>query len=366
MAPVSTSPPLHFPARWWRMLADGRIVCELCPRACKLRDGQHGFCIVRRRIGDHLELAAYGRSSGFRIAPIENKPLFHFLPGTSALCFGSVGCNLGCRFCANWDLTKISVLGRLSERATPEQIATTASRLGCRSVAFTYNDPVISAEFVIDVAQACHALGLKTVAVTAGYISRGARAEFFDAIDAVNVDLKAIDDGFYRRLCVARIGPVLDTLRFLRRETSVWLEVSTLLIPGENDSDDALHRAAQWFAEVLGPEVPWHLTAYHPDFKLLAPPTPAETLERAREIARSHGLQFVYTGKVQTATGGNTWCPECGRLLIERVEDEGAGAPLYHLEGNRCAFCHHEIPGRFEAGPGLRVAGPPVVRFDER
>ena len=349
MLEISNPFTSHFRARWWQMRADGRIECTLCPRRCKLRDGQHGFCVVRRRVGDHLELGAYGRSSGFCIDPIEKKPLYHFLPGTSALSFGTTGCNLGCRFCQNWDITKVSVLARLSEEAAPEQIVAVARQHGCRSVAFTYNDPVISAEYAIDIARVCHAEGIKTVAVTAGYISDEARMEFFDAMDAANVDLKAFDDDFYRRICLGHLRPVLDTLLYLHRETSVWLEVTTLLIPGENDDEVALERAAEWFATPLGSDVPWHFTAYHPELKLFAPPTPQDTLERAREIALSHGVRHVYTGNVRDSTGGSTWGPACGELLIQR---DGYRLEKYRLNGNRCHLCQWEIPGLFESAPG--------------
>lgn len=335
----------HFPARWSQVRPDGRIECQLCPRCCKLQDGQHGFCFVRRRNGDHLELATYGRTSGCCIDPIEKKPLYHFLPGTGAFSFGTAGCNLGCRFCQNWGISKARTLERLSTEASPEQIADEAARLGCRSVAFTYNDPIIFAEYAVDVAEACHARGVRTVAVTAGYVSAAPRVEFFRVMDAANVDLKAFTDGFYQRLCSGYLQPVLDTLTYLHRETSVWLEVTTLLIPGENDSRSEIERAARWFAHELGPDVPWHFTAYHPDYKFGAPPTPGSTLERAREIALSLGLKYVYTGNLHDFAGSDTWCPTCGGLLIER---EGYRIGRYYLDGHRCRWCGCEIAGHFE------------------
>src|SRR4030095_14228209 len=252
-----------YPGRWWLMLPDGRIECRLCPRFCKLNDGQRGFCFVRQRVGDRMVLTTYGRSSGFCVDPIEKKPLNHFLPGTSVLSCGTAGCNLGCRCCQNWDISKAREWDKLADAASPEQIALAAQRLGCRSVAFTYNDPVIFAEYAIGVAQACRQHGIKTVAVTAGYITDDARAEFYRHMDAANVDLKAFTDAFYHKLCFAQLQPVLDTLKYLRHETNVWFEVTTLLIPGENDSDAELHRAAEWFAQNLGPDVPWHFTAFH-------------------------------------------------------------------------------------------------------
>ena len=338
------------PADWWLMRPDGRIECRLCPRLCKLHDGQRGFCFVRRRAGDAMVLETYGRSSGFCIDPIEKKPLNHFLPGTSVLSFGTAGCNLGCRFCQNWDMSKARELDRLTEEASPETIAAAAARLGCRSVAFTYNDPVIFAEYAIDVARACRGAGVKTVAVTAGYITPEARPAFFAQMDAANVDLKGFTEEFYHRLCFAELQPVLDTLVYLRNETGVWFEVTTLLIPGQNDGDAELDRASDWFAAHLGPDVPWHFSAFHPDFKMLTTPrTPPETLSRAREMALSKGLRYVYTGNVHDRIGGSTWCPSCGALLVERDWFE-LGA--YGLDGGRCKACGFEVAGRFERTPG--------------
>jgi pyruvate formate lyase activating enzyme len=350
-----------YPARWWAMLPDGRMECRLCPRFCKLQEGQRGFCFVRQRTGGGMVLTTYGRSSGFCVDPIEKKPLNHFLPGTSVLSFGTAGCNLGCRFCQNWDISKARESDRLSDAASPDAIAASAKRLGCRSVAFTYNDPVIFAEYAIEVAQACRTQGIRTVAVTAGYITDEARPEFYQAMDAANVDLKAFTEDFYHRLCYAQLQPVLDTLVYLRRETDVWFEVTTLLIPGENDSRGELDRASDWFAANLGPDVPWHFTAFHPDFKMLDKPrTPPAILARAREIARAKGLRHVYTGNVHDRAGGSTWCPACGALLIERDWYE-LGA--YNLDGNRCRACGSEIAGRFEHQPGTWGARRLPVRL---
>ena len=338
------------PARWWHVLPDGRIQCDLCPRYCKLHEGQRGFCFVRQRQGDGMVLTTYGRSSGFCVDPIEKKPLNHFYPGTSVLSFGTAGCNLGCRFCQNWNISKAREFDRLADLASPEEIARKACELGCRSVAFTYNDPTIFAEYAIDVADACRAMDVKTVAVTAGYITAEARPEFYSHMDAANVDLKGFSGRFYRRLCFAELQPVLDTLIHLKRETHVWFEVTTLLIPGENDSDDELERASDWFAENLGPDVPWHFSAFHPDFKLMDhPPTPPETLARARRIARSKGIHHVFTGNVHDPDGGSTWCPGCGRRVIER---DWYQLGDYHIRDGACAFCGTMIAGRFENEPG--------------
>ncbi len=344
------------------MRPDGRVECELCPRRCKLQEGQHGFCFVRRRVGNRVVLTTHGRSSGFCIDPIEKKPLNHFLPGSSVLSFGTAGCNLGCRFCQNWDISKAREYDRLSEPASPERIAAAAGRYGCRSVAFTYNDPVVFAEYAMDVARECRAAGIKTVAVTAGYISAEARPDFFRVMDAANVDLKAFSDDFYRHWCFGQLQPVLDTLVHLRTETAVWLEVTTLLIPGANDSSDELERASDWFAAHLGPEVPWHFTAFHPDFKMRTTPrTPPATLGRARAIAISKGLRHVYTGNIQDRAGGSTWCPSCHELVIER---NGYELGAYHLDGNRCRWCGTTMAGHFDQQPGHWGARRQPVRID--
>jgi pyruvate formate lyase activating enzyme len=347
---MKSAPQTLPPARWWKPLPDGRILCELCPRECKLAEGQRGFCFVRQNVGNEMVLTTYGRSSGFCIDPVEKKPLNHFLPGTPILSFGTAGCNLGCRFCQNWDISKSREMDRLMDAATPETIARAAKELGCRSVAFTYNDPVIFAEYAIDIAQACHAAEIKTVAVTAGYITDLARPEFYRHMDAANVDLKGFTEAFYHRLCFAQLQPVLDTLKYLKHETNVWFEITTLLIPGENDGDQELHEAADWIAANLGPDVPWHFTAFHPDFKMKDKPrTPPATLTRAREIALSKGLHYVYTGNVHDWKGGSTWCPGCGRCVIER---DWYVLGEWNLEHGCCRFCGERIPGLFEDLPG--------------
>jgi pyruvate formate lyase activating enzyme len=339
------------PARWWHALQDGRIQCDLCPRECKLHDGQRAFCFVRKREGDEMVLTTYGRSTGFCIDPIEKKPLNHFYPGTSVLSFGTAGCNLGCRFCQNWDISKAREIERLSDAATPEAIARAAAGLGCRSVAFTYNDPVIWAEYAIDTAHACRELGISPVAVTAGYVGAGARGEFFGAMDAANVDLKAFTEQFYEKVCFANLAPVLDTLAYLHHETDVWLEVTTLLIPGQNDSEAEIAKLSEWLAENLGPEVPLHFSAFHPDFKMLdIGPTPAWTLSRARQAARAAGLRHVYTGNVHDEDGGSTYCAACGARVIQR---DWFVLGEYGLDERGCCLgCGAALAGRFQAAAG--------------
>ena len=355
------TPPAAFPTRWWTTLADGRVQCDVCPRACKLHEGQRGLCFVRARQGDTIVLTTYGRSSGFCVDPIEKKPLHHFYPGTSVLSFGTAGCNLACRFCQNWDISKARDHDRLSDRASPEAIARAAIDAGAASVAFTYNDPTIFAEYAMDTADACHALGVHTVAVTAGYIHAEPRRALYAKIDAANVDLKAFTDEFYRTQAAARIEPVKDTLRYLARETAVWLELTTLVIPGLNDSDHELAALSRWVAEDLGPEVPLHFSAFHPDYKLTAvPPTPPATLRRARTIARAEGLRYVYTGNIHDRDGDTTWCPRCAAAVIERDWYVIGSWELDHQGG--CRRCGQRVPGRFEGPPGtwgrqrLRVA----------
>lgn len=339
------------PGRHWHRLDDGRLQCDVCPRFCKLHDGQRGLCFVRARAGDQVVLTTYGRSSGFCVDPIEKKPLNHFLPGTPILSFGTAGCNLTCKFCQNWEISKAREWDRLNDEASPEAIAETAQRLGCRSVAFTYNDPVIFLEYATDVADACRDRGIKAVAVTAGYMGEAARRDFYAHMDAANVDLKGFTEGFYARLCSGHLQPVLDTLVHLKHETSVWFEITTLLIPGENDSDAELDAMSRWVVDNLGPDVPLHFTALHPDWKMMDKTrTPTATLRRARAIAKGNGVRHVYIGNVVDAEGSSTWCHGCGALLIER---EGYDLGDWNLDvAGRCHACGTACPGVFEALPG--------------
>ncbi len=341
--------------RYWEALEDGRVRCTLCPRYCTVREGHRGVCFVRKAEQGEIVMTSYGRSSGFCIDPIEKKPLNHFLPGTPVLSFGTAGCNLTCQFCQNWDISKSREMDTLAGQATPQQLARTADRMGCRSIAFTYNDPVIFMEYALDVAEACRDKGILSVAVTAGYINPLPRVAFFAGMDAANVDLKGFTEAFYKRVCGGHLEPVLDTLRYLRHETSVWFEITTLLIPELNDSDRELHQMAAWIRDELGPDVPLHFSAFHPDFKMLdRPATPPATLTRARAIAREEGLHYVYTGNVHDPDGGSTWCPACGERLIERDWYQ-LGEWKLRVDaggGGRCGACGAPVPGRFESRPG--------------
>ncbi len=530
--------------RHWHVLDDGRVQCDVCPRACKLRDGQRGLCFVRGAEEGRIKLFSYGRSSGFCVDPIEKKPLNHFLPGTSVLSFGTAGCNLACKFCfhpdtlvatvggmrriadlfeacaekvahhdgsigfpsgvevwtrmaqrarvakvfaheysgellslkasccppllltpnhkvfavdrlsigevrqvtaeqlttdhylvipkrgansarihvqelrdtgecflapvrhiervayegpvynlevddpdhsylapflavsncQNWDMSKSREMDTLAESASPEDLACAAERLGCASMAFTYNDPVVFMEYAIDTAQACHERGIRSVAVTAGYMCAEPRAEFYRYMDAANVDLKAFTERFYYKVCGGALAPVLETLEYLKHETRVWFEITTLLIPGENDSDAEIDEMTRWIAEKLGVDVPLHFTAFHPDWKMLdKPPTPPATLTRARRIALANGLRYVYTGNVHDREGGSTYCPGCGTRVIERDWYELGAWRL--TDSGRCTKCATQIPGVFAGRPGawgarrLRVTVPrlspaPSQRWD--
>ncbi len=342
---------MSVPAKWWHKLEDGRVQCDLCPRDCRLHEGQRGFCFVRQRVGDEMQLTTWGRSSGFAVDPIEKKPLAHFYPGTSVLSFGTAGCNLGCRFCQNWDISKAREWDKLSDQATPEAIALRAKQLGCKSVAFTYNDPVIFAEYAMDVADACHAHGLKTVAVTAGYIHAQPRAELFSKMDAANVDLKAFTEGFYEKITFAKLEAVLETLKYLVHETKVWTELTTLLIPGHNDSEREVAEMSEWIAKELRADVPLHFSAFHPDFKMTnVEATPPETLRRARRQALTAGLRHVYVGNVHDVEGDTTACPGCGEKLIVRDWYELLD---YRLdEKGACPKCGEKLAGHYDAKAG--------------
>jgi pyruvate formate lyase activating enzyme len=343
--------PFTVPTTHWHALPDGRVQCDVCPRACKLREGQRGFCFVRGRVDDKIVLASYGRSSGFCVDPIEKKPLNHFLPGSSVLSFGTAGCNLGCRFCQNWDISKSREIDTLAASASPVALADAAQAHGCRSVAFTYNDPTIFMEYAIDVADACRERGIHPVAVSAGYITEEARRDLYAHMDAANIDLKAFSEDFYQKITFAKLGPVLETLEYLRHETDVWFEITTLLIPGHNDSDAELAAESAWLAEHLGPDVPLHFTAFHPDFKMRdVPRTPGATLSRARRIAQEHGLRYVYTGNVHDPDGQTTTCPGCGAAVV--VRDWYLLRDYQLTDSGACRRCGTQLPGRYDGPAG--------------
>lgn len=338
------------PTKYWQKLSDGKIQCTLCPRYCKLTEGLRGFCFVRACRNNKIVLTTYGRSSGFCVDPIEKKPLFHFLPGTPVLSFGTAGCNLGCIFCQNWDISKSRETDTLADEASPTQIARTAKALGCRSVAFTYNEPAIFHEYAVDTAKECRKLGIKTVAVTAGYVSPEPRKEFYEWIDAANVDLKGFTEEFYKKYTNSSLAPVLGTLVYIKKKTKVWLEITTLLIPGLNDSEKELCNMTSWIVKNLGSDVPLHFSAFHPAYKMLdIPPTPASTLRKAKEIAIASGIHYCYTGNVDDPENETTYCHSCGKKLIGRNWYEITG---WNLKEGRCKSCNTPCIGIFEDKPG--------------
>ena len=338
------------PGKWFHQLEDGRIQCDLCPRNCRLREGQKGYCFVRERSGERIVLDTWGRSSGFCIDPIEKKPLNHFYPGTPVLSFGTAGCNLGCKFCQNHEISAARQWDRLAQSASPTQIATAAQEMAVQSVAFTYNDPVIYAEYAIDTARACRALGIHPIAVTAGYISAEARGEFFSVMDAANIDLKGFNEDFYWRLTGAHLKNILDNIAWVVRNTSTWVEVTTLIIPGYNDDRVQLQAECEWIARELGAEIPLHFTAFHPDHKMLdTPPTPLQTLRTAREIALEAGLKHVYLGNVHDSQADTTYCAGCGKALIRR---DWYQLREYNLVAGKCPDCGKALAGHFDSRPG--------------
>lgn len=333
-------------ALWWEKQDDDRILCTLCPRYCRIGEGQAGFCYIRKNIDGKLYSLGYGKSTGFAIDPIEKKPLNHFLPGTPILSFGTAGCNLGCRFCQNWSISKAKLDAAHSLEAGPEEIVKLAVKNDVPSIAFTYNDPVIWGEFVIDISRIAREYGIKSVMVTAGYITPEARPDVCRYIDAANVDLKGFTERFYHKLTFSHLDPVLDTLKWLKHETDIWFEITNLMIPGENDDPEETKQLCSWVLKNLGDDVPLHFTAFHPDFKMTDKPrTPASTLKRARRIALSEGVKYCYVGNIFDDEGQTTFCPKCGNALIRRSWHDIIG---YHLTDDHCP-CGQRIPGYFSA-----------------
>jgi pyruvate formate lyase activating enzyme len=348
--------------RYWHLLDDGRIQCDLCPRFCKLHEGQRGLCFVRQNLQQQIVMTSYGRSSGFAIDPIEKKPLNHFLPGTAIFSFGTAGCNLACKFCQNWDISKSREMDTLMSRASPDLIAKTALEQGCSSVAYTYNDPVVFHEYAIDTAQACRELGLKSVAVSAGYVCSEPRIEFYQWMDAANIDLKAFSEDFYYKITGGHLQPVLETLLYLKHETKVWFELTTLIIPGENDSEAELEAMTQWVVEKLGPDVPMHFTAFHPDWKMTDKQhTPTSSLLNARNIALKNGVRYAYVGNVHDKSAESTYCHHCGQLLIGR---DWYVLSDWNLDASgHCQFCGTKCAGLFNPKPGDWGAKRQAVRL---
>ncbi len=334
-------------ARWWHAGEAGRVGCELCPRGCQPQPGQSGFCQVRYNEGGRLLTLSYGHPTGFAVDPIEKKPLFHFLPGSRILSFGTLGCTLGCRFCQNWGYSHPDRIPLPAALVRPEEVVELARQQGLPSIAYTYNEPVVFAEYMADIAQIARGAGLRNVAVTNGYVTPGARREVFRDLDAANVDLKGFSEDFYHRQTQGSLQPVLDTLIWIRQQTSIWLEITTLLIPGENDSDEMITAECEWIRQNLGDDVPVHFTAFHPDYQMLdRSPTPPQTLARARAIAARSGLRHVYVGNVADTEGQSTLCPRCGERLIERTWHS---VQRIGLTGAACGKCGARLAGVFPA-----------------
>jgi pyruvate formate lyase activating enzyme len=332
-------------AKWWEPTDNDKILCTLCPRYCKIGDGQTGFCFIRQNYDGKLYTIGYGRPTGFAIDPIEKKPLNHFLPGSTILSFGTAGCNLGCKFCQNWTMSKAKVDDSNSLKASPEEVVRLAKENNAPSIAFTYNDPTIFGEYVIDISKIAREENIKSVMVTSGYIDKEARKDVYKYIDAANVDLKAFTDRFYHRLTFSHLNDVLDTLIWLKNETDVWLEITTLLIPDENDSPEEIKKECDWILNNLGADVPLHFTAFHPDFRMRdKEQTPERTLTRARKIAISSGIKYCYIGNVVHTEGQTTYCPSCKEKLIRR---NWHSIVTNNLIDNRCGKCGEVIEGVF-------------------
>lgn len=332
-------------AKWWEETDSGKILCTLCPRYCKIGEGQPGFCYIRQNHNGKLYTLGYAKPTGFAIDPIEKKPLNHFLPGTTILSFGTAGCNLGCKFCQNWSMSKAKIDDINSLDARPEEVVKLAKKSGTPSIAYTYNDPTIFGEYVIDISKLAREENIKSVMVTAGYIDKDARKDVYKYIDAANVDLKAFTEDFYWKKTSSHLADVLDTLVWLKNETDVWIEITTLLIPDENDSSLEIKAECDWILENLGDNVPLHFTAFHPDFKMKDKDyTPEYTLLQAREIALTSGIKHCYVGNVHNREGQATYCPKCGEILIRRdwhtvISDK--------LVNGRCNNCNTNIEGVF-------------------
>ncbi|NWF89953.1 MAG: AmmeMemoRadiSam system radical SAM enzyme [Ignavibacteriaceae bacterium] len=332
-------------ADWWEQHENGKLLCTLCPRYCTIGNGQTGFCYIRQNIDGKLYSIGYGRPTGFAIDPIEKKPLNHFLPGTSILSFGTAGCNLGCKFCQNWAMSKAKLDDENSLSVSPEEVVSIAIKNRTPSIAYTYNDPTIFGEYVIDISQQARERGIKNVMVTAGYIDKNARKDVYKYIDAANVDLKAFSENFYKRITFSHLNPVLDTLVWLKNETNIWFEITTLLIPGENDSAEEIKQECEWIVKNLGEEVPVHFTAFHPDFKMRNKPrTPEATLLNARKIALKLGIKYCYVGNIFHSEGHTTFCSNCGEVLITR---DWHNVTQNNLKTGRCPKCLTKIPGIF-------------------
>ena len=345
MNQIKNNQPDGIVAKWWEPVEKNKILCTLCPRYCKIGEGQPGFCYIRQNHNGKLYTIGYGRPTGFAVDPIEKKPLNHFYPGSNVLSFGTAGCNLGCKFCQNWSISKAKLDDENSIAASPEEVVKLAQIYNSPSIAFTYNDPTIFGEYVIDISEIARDKGINSVMVTAGYIDKNARKEVYKYIDAANVDLKGFTERFYNKITYSHLKDVLETLIWLKHETNVWFEITTLLIPGENDSPEEIKNECDWILQNLGSDVPLHFTAFHPDFKMTdKPKTPTSTLLQARDIAINLGINFCYVGNIHHDEGQTTYCPNCGSKLIER---DWHSVLTNNIKNGMCKKCKTTIPGIF-------------------
>ncbi len=333
--------------KYQNMLTNGKVQCCICPRKCVLDEGQSGFCHVRKNVAGELTLQTYGYNTGLAIDPIEKKPLYQFYPTSPILSFGTLGCNMGCRFCQNWQTTKNKSDCQSGNKTSPQEIIRIAQNYNCKSVAFTYNDPIIFYEYALDTAKLCRENGIKTVAVTSGYINPEPAKEFFPLMDAANIDLKGFSEEFYRKNCLAHLQPVLDTIEYVSNETDCHVELTTMLIEGENDNEDMIKGECDWILKHIGDEVPLHFSAFFPNYKMRNKnSTNFSTLIKAYNIARNAGLKYVYTGNLTNTETSSTYCKNCANPIIIR---NGYQLLKYNLtQGGYCAFCGTKCAGKFE------------------
>jgi pyruvate formate lyase activating enzyme len=333
--------PLH-PARWYKKLEEGRVECKLCPRKCRVADRERGACGVRENRGGEYYTLVHSRPCTLHLDPIEKKPLFHVLPGTKSLSLATPGCNIECKFCQNWQIAQARPEQIRTFELEPERAAALAVERDAPTIACTYTEPVVFAEYVHDIAVASRKVGVRTVLISNGYIQEKPLEDLMQVLGAVKIDLKAYTEKFYRESCSGELKPVLDTLRRLRKK-GMWTEIVVLVIPTLNDRDEEFRSLARFVRDELGAEVPVHFTRFHPAYRLMnLPRTPVATLESAWNIARSEGLQFVYVGNVPGHPGNNTYCPGCGRVVIRRM---GMAVLTNRLDKGRCPNCDHTIPG---------------------
>ncbi len=334
-------------AMFYQIEEDLHVVCQLCPHYCQLKPGQVGICGVRKNVDGKLFSLVYGKAIAVHIDPIEKKPLFHVLPGSESFSIATVGCNFHCKFCQNYDISQVkdpADIDRFSREISPEELVEMAKHNHCRSISYTYTEPTVFFEYAYDTAQLAHRQGLLNVFVTNGYINPEPLHKIHDVLDAANVDLKSFSDQFYRRMAGAKLGPVLETLKLMKK-LNIFVEITTLLIPGENDSDEELTAIADFIKNDLGIDTPWHISRFYPHYRLTDHrPTPVESLNRARDIGIAHGLRYVYLGNVPGSDAENTYCFNCGKLLIERY---GFQIIQNHVVAGNCRFCGAKIDGRF-------------------